>query len=273
MTGAPIIAGSISAEGFTDGDSFMGHTNALLDSGVALSASDETADGPATNAASWLTHARWKFSASGTVFLNFTYESARAIRALGIFRHNLGSNGCTVRLRHSDDGAAWTTLIEQNPDPDDRILFRVASGAETHRFWRVEIDNPNAASLYTGNVFAGDVLKMWSPPEFGWSPPGLAKNDRFLNSRSEGGDPIGRSLLRREDMIDVNLSAVPEAWVRADWEPAMSALLEHPVYFSWDNARFPDEAAFCFTDRPPRRPAYSGPKHFDIGFSAVALRY
>jgi len=259
--------------GWVQGSSYLGYDSLYLQDGAAVAASSEDSGFPAANATSWLTSGGgWQVTGAGDKTLTTTLLAAANGNSYAIYKHNLGTLGLTVKVQYSSDGSAWTDLTGSEKTPgDDSVIYVVAAAPVSAKYWRLHIAGMVAGqTLVIGQAFIGESLQVFSPPEPGWIPPNLALKNEYINSRSEGGDFLGRSLVRKGSKTDFSVGLVDAGWVRTYWLPFLLAAELHPFYHAWDTASFPNEVSFSYTDKV-RQPKYVSSRWMSIDLSFFAL--
>jgi len=258
--------------GWVQGSSYLGYDNGLLRSGATVVPDAEDVGFPASNATSWLiTGGGWRATAI-TANLSLTLPASESFNSFALYKHNLGTLGATVKLQYSSDGITWSdfTGSEQAPANDKAIFF--VGTSQSALYWRLNFTGIAAAATLTiGQVFIGNALQLYNPPEPGFTPPELALNNKYISSRADGGDFLGRSLIRRGSKMSFSNSVVHKDWIRANWQDVMAALEKTPFYYAWDSANYPFEVAFCYVDKKIDLPKYVNSNYFSLNLSFVAL--
>lgn len=254
------------------GNSFIGYDSLFLRSDGAVAASAEDTGFPVENATNWLTYSGgWQTSVVGDQTITVSFLSAQSVAGYALFKHNLGDIGGAVKLQYSDDGILFFDVTGSAMSPaNNRTIFFVFT-EDTHPVWRLVFTVPAASTLIVGQAFVGPLLQVFGGPETGWTPPNLAFNDDFVNSRADGGDFLGRSLIRKGAKTSFNVSAVPADWVRTHWEPFLEVAQLQPFYYSWDSVHFPSEVAYCFTESNVKKPVYQTQAHLQLRLDFIAL--
>jgi len=265
----------ISSPTWVQGSSYIGHDNLFLRSDAVVTGSVEDAGFPATNATRWPTYGGgWQATPGGDLTLTVRLlDAAVNANSYGLYKHNLSDLGVTVKLQYSSDGSAWTdfTGSEFVPATND-VIYRIDDTPISAAHWRIHMTGLTAGEVVKiGHAFIGESLRLFSPPADGWAPPLLAKNDDYINSRSDGGEFLGRSLIRKGNKTMFSIPHVAESWVRANWEPLLVAVQEHPFYHAWDSANFPEEVAYCYTEKTVKPVRYESSKFFMLNLSFIAL--
>ncbi len=258
---------------WVQGSSYLGYDNALLRSGGIVAASLEDVGFPVSNASSWLiTGGGWRATTANDITLTLTLPAAESLNSYAVYKHNLGDIGATIKLQHSSDGAAWTDLTgSEKVVADNKAIFFIGT-PQTALFWRLHITGIDAGeTLIIGQAFIGSALQMFSPPEPGFTPPELAINNDYITSRADGGDFLGRSLIRKGSKMAFSNSIVHRDWVRANWQAAMAAIEKTPFYYAWDSTNYPAEVAYCYIDRKIQTPKYVNSAYFSLNLQFIAL--
>ena len=259
---------------WVQGSSYIGYDNLFLREGAVVAESESDAGFPGSNATSWLTTGGgWQTTGSGDKTLTATLPSAENINSYGVYKHNFGTLGLTVKLQTSSDGSTWVDLTgsEISPADDDAIYF-VATASVSAKFLRLHIAGLGVSeTLILGNAFASESLRVFSPPETGFIPVPLALDNKYLNNRSEGGDFMGRTFIRKGSKTAFTISVANDDWVRDNWFPFMEAAELHPFYHSWDTVNHPGEVGFCFTDGKIQKPKYMTSRYMSFGIKFFAL--
>jgi len=262
-----------SGPNWVQGSSFLGYDNVFLRSGAIVSATAADIGFPETNATSWLiTGGGWQATADPQVILTVTLPATENLNSYGLFRHNLGTLGASVQLEYSTDGISWTLFTGSVKNPiDDKAIFFIGTGVAA-LFWRLNIQSiPVGGTVIIGQAFISSSLQMFSPPEPGFTPPELALNNLYITSRADGGDFLGRTLIRRGSKMSFMNSIVHKNWVRDNWQAVMASIEKTPFYYAWDSLNFSDEVAFCYVDKKIDNPSYVNSAYFNLSLNFIAL--
>lgn len=206
----------------------------------ALSASSETSDGPAENAVDGLTYDWWEGEgdpAGDTLTVN---SGSVACDYLAVAVHDLGSQGASITLQGSANGSSWTTVAgPYSPTDDKPWLWRFT--VATYSWWRVVI---NGAACRLGVLQAGTALVLPEGVYSGHTPSSLNRKPKILNNESEGGQLLGRSLIRSGAEADIRQDRVTATWVRNTWSPFATYAETRPFFFAWRHTSFPQEVIY-----------------------------
>lgn len=263
-----------SPDSFEQGESFIGYDSLFLRDDASVTVDSEDTGQEIDNGTSWFTYGGgWQTSNPSTHTVTVSFAQTEVAQCFALHKHNISDLGLTVKMQLSQDGVTFTDISgsEQTPT-DNTTLFFLAASSSTAPFWRIVITGHTTGTLRIAQIFIGPAFQVFQSPQVGWIPPNLALNDVFINSRSDGGDFLGRSLVRRGSKTGFTITPIPEAWVRQFWLAFMLAAEEHPFYYSWDNVNFPDEVAYCYTDGKIDTPRYVTHRHFTVSLKFIALQ-
>jgi hypothetical protein len=259
---------------WVQGSSYLGYDNIFLRSGAIVSASAADSGFPASNATSWLiTGGGWQATADPEINLSVTLTAAENVNSYAIFKHNLGTLGATIKLQHSTDGVSWTDFTgSEKIVADNEAIFFIGDTPVSAAYWRLNITGLGAGvTLVVGQAFISNSLRMFSPPEPGFTPPALALNNEYISSRADGGDFLGRTLIRKGSKMSFSNSIVSKAWIRDNWQDVMNAIEKTPFYYAWDSLNYPDEVAYCYVDKKIDMPKYVNSGYFSLNLKFIAL--
>ena len=257
---------------WVQGSSYLAYDNAYLRSGAVVAADGADTGYPESNATSWLiTGGGWRVTAT-EANLSVLLPASESINSYALYKHNLGTLGATVKLQYSSDGVTWNDLTgSEKIVADDKVIFFIGT-AQSAIHWRINVTNiPAASTLIVGQAYVGNALQMYSPPEPGFTPPELALDNKYISNRADGGDFLGRSLIRKGSKMSFSNSIVHKDWVRTYWQDAMAAIEKTPFYYAWDSANYPEEVAFCYIERKIQTPKYVNSAYMSLNLQFAAL--
>jgi len=202
----------------------------------------------AANAWDWLTTTYWSPTSNGVQFLLFAFSWPVGADYFAMYRHNLGTVGASVKLQHSVDAVTWIDAFPAVSPDDNEIVLRAFTGV--HRtFWRILFDlGSSAASLFVGIVAFGPRLTTEYGMPAGFVVPRHSRSTQILNSKTEGGQFAGRSIIARGARSTITIRNATQAWARAYWEPFVRHAELKPFFFSRNHTDYPEDAVYCWTD-------------------------
>lgn len=165
-------------------------------------------------------------------------------------------NGATVYIDSSSDNFS-TFTTQMSATPGQRInmfLFAEVSA----RYWRVRVDGqiPNIAVIYIGKS-----LTMQRGIYQGHTPLTLSRETELSNNMSDGGQWLGRSIIRRGATSQAAWAHLTSSWYRANFDPFVESARVAPFFFGWRPSSYPAEMGFVWTDGDIA-PSNSGPRDY-----------
>ena len=189
--------------------------------------------------------------------------SARIVDYLGMVGD---MNGCTVALQSSTNNSTWTTR-ETRTGLTNRINLFLISPI-TARYWRLSI---TVAIPRLAVAYIGQALAMQRKIYQGHTPLTLSRDTELSNNMSEGGQYLGRSIIRKGASTSADWKNLRAAWYRANFDPFVKSAREYPFFIGWRPEQYPSELGFVWTGGDIA-PDNSGPRDFmSVGMSFRGL--
>jgi hypothetical protein len=205
-----------------------------------VSASSEAAGFPAIAAANPLTYEFWKPTAF-PAWWRVDAGAAATVDYVGIAAHNLGSSRITVEVQSSTNNSTWTTVDSHSPTSDAPIMFLFAPVSA--RYWRITV----TGEAVIGAVYIGKVLEMQRAAYAGINPIDLSRRTVIRPNRSEGGQWLGRSVIREGSFTSVGFRHLTNAWYRANFDQFVEEARSYPFFFAWRPEGYPDSVGYVWT--------------------------
>lgn len=178
---------------------------------------------------------------------------------MGIAAHTLGTYGGTFRLEYSLDNVIWQDASGNMTVPDDTPIF-VFFPSIFAQFWRLYLeDNGGNPIPFVGVWYIGKVLTMPHEIYAGHSPINLSRQTVVRSNKSEGGQFLGRYIVRSGVATTISFKNLPAVWYRINFDPFVLEARKTPFFFAWRPTKFPSEVAFGWTNRDIS-PANAGPR-------------
>jgi hypothetical protein len=197
---------------------------------------------PAAAAKNPLTYEFWR-----PVSLPATWRldigSAQEVDYVGIAAHSLGSTGCTVHVEYSTNDSTWTTVSSLLAGQDGPIMFLFMP--ITARYWRIRITGSTIPSV--GVVYIGKALAMQRPIYSGHTPITLSRVTEMRPNKSEGGQWLGRSIIRRGSQTQAEYRHLEASWVRTHFDKFIKDATRYPYFFAWRPSTYPEDVGYVWT--------------------------
>lgn len=225
----------------------IGYRNVFAAEGATVTGDDDSG-GPALNAFDGLTHDFWT-SAEVDPQVEVSLPEPQSADYVAIALHNLGDLGASLIVESSEDGVTWA---ERYASPaiatNDPALFTFDdSGA--HSYWRVRVDG--GYGLRIGILHLGAVLTLSEGIYEGHAPPKLNRSSKILNNEAEGGQYLGRSVIRTGVSNSIKQSLVPPEWVRTEWYAFQEYARAGSFFFAWRHTEYPGDVMFGWSEDEP----------------------
>lgn len=239
----------------------IGYKNLFREGLVNVSSQDD--DYPKENAYDGLTYDAWKTTGAATEWIRTQVASQNADH-MAIAAHTLA--GCNLTPQRSTDGAVWTNLESPFTMPDNRpIVWEWTSVADA--YWRLLIENaPGPVSI--GAIHVGLKTAMQKGLPVGFEPPELNEDVKYTNSISEGGQSLGRSIVRRGVRSSVTTEPVSYTWAREDWLSFIESARSYAVFFWWS---FLGKTEIVYGGIEDERASFSRPQEVTTSFRIMGI--
>lgn len=251
----------------------IGYDNVVTEANVLGSTS--LAGFPADSVGNALTYELWKPSELPAA-LDIDAGAPVTADYVAFGAHNL--SGCRITLSYSTDGSTYTPTVEG-------VVVRNKAGMMlfepvTARYWRLDIlgwatsptlsldfvnrvyavgDYTEADDTYLGVLYLGRALQMERGIYQGHTPGEFARNDEIRPSVSEGGQWLGRTVVRKGYDTSYSFSNLRADWVRSTLAPFLDAAVTDPFFIAWRPETKADEVLLGWT-QGPIVPTNSGPR-------------
>ena len=225
--------------------------------GASITASSEQDNFPASALTNELTYEFWRPES-----LPATWEvdagTVAEVDAVGIASHTLASSGCAVYVEYYDGG--WEEAAALSPGSDRPILF-LFEPIEAQR-WRIRVSGGDVPSV--GVVFFGKALQMQRPIYGGHSPINLSRQTEREPNRSEKGQWLGLSLVRRGVATDFSWENLKASWYRKYFDPFVEYATQGQgaFFIAWRPSQFAKELGYCWLDQDDVQPQNAGTRDF-----------
>ena len=230
----------------------IGYRTIWRKAGATVTASSEEADFPASAAAQELTYEFWRPTSLPATWEVDAGEPV-TVDYCGIASHTLAGNTVEVQYFDGDD---WQTVSDVVTGDDTPLMF-LFGPVEAQR-WRIQISDGDVPSV--GVVFFGQTLAMQRSIYGGHSPLNLSRSTTREPNRSDRGQWLGLSLVRRGISTDFSWQHLTAAWYRANFDPFVEYATQSrgTFFIAWRPVRFPAEVGYCWVDQDDVQPSNMG---------------
>lgn len=227
--------------------------------------SSEQAGFPATAAVNPATYDYWLPAAMPAVW-TVDYGEAVDVDYVGIAAHSFKTDATSVNVEYSTDNVTWTS-VALTSFADGRPVFLMFEKTFA-RYWRVTFDGSVIPQI--GVIYIGELLTMMRPFYGGHSPITLSRQTQFVGSKSESGQLLGTSIVKKGVATSFKWQNLKAAWYRQYFDPFVKATRgAKPFFISWNPLRFPREVGYVQVMQDIQ-PSNMGIRDLmEVGFSAA----
>jgi len=213
----------------------IGYENAIRD--ATVTSNSELSDFPAFSVKSATTYDKWR---PGVVpsDLDIEFADPTTLDYVAIAAHTIGSEGGAIEIYDSVEGLLATVT----PSDNSPIILHFDQIQSTNITLRL-----TTAAAAIGVVYAGRLLAMMRPIYGGHTPGVLNRQTTFQNNKSEGGQFLGRSIVRRGYAESFSWRNLAPDWYRTNFDPFVEAAREYPFFIAWRPGDYPDEVLYGWT--------------------------
>jgi hypothetical protein len=208
-----------------------------------VTASSESSGFPASALSNPLTYDQWRPS-SVPASVSVDNGSTVDVDYIGIAAHNLSSVGAVIDVEYSTDGVSWILLQELSPGDNGPIMLLFET--ITARYFRFTVEASDV--FYIGAVYIGQALVMQRSIYGGHAPITLSRSTEFSPNRSEGGQWLGRSIVRKGTETSYDWSNLTALWYRQHFDPFVKLARTRPFFIAWYPSKFPQEVGFVWVN-------------------------
>jgi hypothetical protein len=238
----------------------IGYKN-LLENGTVW-ALNENIDYPVANAFDWRTSDYYRPQIPGTVVIELTLPVADSADYFAFYGQDLYANGGTIKLQYWNGTAFVDCFAAVTPTDNTPRLITFTSRTSTR--WRVAITCTSVFSIAV--ISFGAMLSLEQGMYMGWTPPPFGRATQIIDSVSDGGAFLGRSIVSRGVRTGIVVSQASDIWMRTNWLAFIRHAELKPFFFVPNIVTQPLECVFAMTDGDIPAPAHSG-----YGFMSVSI--
>jgi len=226
-----------------------------------LTASSTNADSAydVVNIIDWRSYTLWKSGSVETVTIAVELAGAAPANTIGIFNHNLGTAGATVKVQYENSG--WQTALTFEPANDKSILKIFDTSSHTN--WRIEISSLGAVP-YIGTMYLAERLEFLWPPVIPVDP--VQESIQIEGEYSRAGDFLGGLLTYNPIRVSQRFTLITRAWYDTYFKPFwnLHGKLLRPFFYAVDLEVNTDDVYFLqFDPAFVRRNPFSLKTYYD----------
>jgi hypothetical protein len=249
-----------------DNGCIIGYQN-LLELGTVV-ASSENADYPVENCFDWLTTDYFKPAATGTINIDLTLTSGMPADYFAFYAHTLHTTGCSIKLQYHNGSGYVDATDTITPTTSVPMLYTFDEVTAT--LWRVVVTTASTVPAL-GVVCFGKALTLPRGVYIGYSEPLFGRANKFINSVSEGGSFLGRSVIASAVRSTLSLQYASDSWMRDYWLDFVEHAEGKPFFYLWNPRDYPTECAFCWAEGDIPAPTHTHYGYMGTSFTVRGL--
>ena len=211
-----------------------------------ISATSETAQGPASNMANPSTSFGWE--AENTDQQDIDIESGETLDYIAIARHNLRSPA-EYRIQYIVGGST-VTIIDWRAVPRRQALLFFLNEATPDTI-RLSIRN-NSQAPKIAVIYAGLATRMERGIYVGHTPITMGNQLTTVGSISESGQYLGEIIRREKYTTSVDLQNLTPQWLRDELLPFFQQRPRAPAFWAWRPDKYSAEVGYSWLVGDPR---------------------
>lgn len=227
-----------------------------------VTASSEDVNYPVENSFDGFTNTFYRTAVSGAVEILLELTSSYDCDYFAIFNTDGGSYSATYKLQYWT-GSVWADCFTATAVTGTTPQAKLFTSVNSTKF-KVILDATDVTNWC--NISFGKRLQMPYGQYIGFTPPQQNKNDTILNSISQNGTFVGRSILRKGINATFEFVGLTFAFIRSEWTNFIEYAEKYPFYVIWNYETYPDETAYLWTAGNIENPVIS-----NYGYYTVSL--
>lgn len=240
--------------------------NNLLENGT-VTASSEAVGFAVSNAYNWLTNDYYKPTTGGTTTIDLTLTTGAPADYFAFYGTDLGSLSGTIKLQYHNGATYVDAFTAQGVFGTEPFIKFFDS--KTSDKWRVVITSTGVFAI--ASIAFGEYIALEHGLHVGFTEPKLARETETIGNISDGGVFLGRSIISKGFRTRMNIEFMSETFTRDKWLPFVRHAEKKPFYLAWDYDRYPNEAAFCWTDGDISKLNRTQKRLFSTNFKIMGL--
>ena len=162
---------------------------------------------------------------------------------VGIEEHNLGTVGANLKVEVSNGGG--TTIVYDAIPLNDNALFIRFTAADLST---LIITVSGVINAEIGVAYMGLELEMMRPVYGGHTPIVLSANDKMTPQMSDGGQFLGKQIVRQGYSTSTAFKHLEGDWYREKFQPFVVHAKTLPYFWAWNLAEHPNDVVYGWTN-------------------------
>lgn len=196
----------------------------------------------------WRTYDGWQAASAGVVYYTVDLGVPTNVDYWAAASHTLGTNGGSIKLQYSATGAFGGEEVDFKTafsPSDNTTMMQYVTTPVLAQFWRFQITS--SPSSFFGVLSLGNALEFVRAVRVGFALPREARMNKIMNNKSEGGEFLGRSVIRKGFKSNFKIELQTLAYARGVWHDFVDHAELKPFFFSWNTDY--DDAVYAWMDK------------------------
>lgn len=238
----------------------IGYDNTLVN-GSSSASSDNLGS---ANLLTPSTYDKWRPTGNSTVTLTGSYKDCNYV---GIAAHNLGTQSARLTVIVSNVAELIEAIVyDQVVTSNDAIFIRF----DSYIYNSVIIEVSGGSAVEMGVVFLGKELEVMRPIFAGHKPANLSSTDVMTPQVSDGGQFLGKQIVRQGFATSVDLQHLTDEWYRTEFQPFVDHAKTGCYFWAWNLLESPNDIVYGWTNNNIT-PSYMGIRNWlEVSFNIEA---
>jgi hypothetical protein len=188
-----------------------------------------------------MTYSFWKPTSMPATW-EIDTTTAADVNYMAIAAHTCGTDQSSVKAEYWD-GAVWQEINEVLPPNDAPLVFLF--NTKTRTKYRFTFTGSTAPRI--GVVYMGQTMDMTRGLTGGRPLITLQRKTISRPVSSEGGQWLGRSVVRKGATATYNWTALEHDWYVSDFDPFVEHSESKPFFVIWNPQDYPTEVGYVWT--------------------------
>jgi hypothetical protein len=219
----------------------------------------------ASNPDNEMTYSYWKPTTMPATW-EIDTTSASDVNYMAIAAHTCGTDQASVKAEYWS-GSVWVEIDEVLPADDAPLMFLF--NTETRTKYRFTFTGSTAPRI--GVIYMGVTLDMQRGIVGGEPLVTLNRQTAVRPIKSEGGQWLGRSIIRKGSTSSYEWQALDPDWYRANFDPFVEHARTKPFFLAWNPEDYSTEIGYLWTSQDINPSLMGVRDYMSVGFTVEGL--
>jgi len=183
--------------------------------------------------------------------IEFQFSSPVTVDCLFFIGTTIAEEGHDYSFQYFN-GSIFVDLVADTTPTSDIAVFKTFGAQTTTRIrFNIKQGGGSGAKTFISNILFGEFLLWERGLQPGFAFPDDSDAPDILNSTTQGGNFIGRTLLGPNAVVSCNVQNMTPGFVATDWNKFIRHMQKKPFGFLPDPANRPTQAAYAWSEGSP----------------------